>query len=71
MRKIFFCFCLLVIIVSGKEKIEYKEGEIIVKFRNFTKDRITTFISQKDLSILKEFKNLKNLYVLKTSKKNS
>ncbi|MGC8977206.1 MAG: S8 family serine peptidase [Candidatus Ratteibacteria bacterium] len=69
MRKIFFCFCLLVIIVSGKEKIEYKEGEIIVKFRNFTKDRIKTLISQKDLLILKEFKNLKNIYLLKTSKK--
>ena len=70
-KKILFIFLILLITIShAKEKIEYKEGEIIVKFKNFGKERINSLLSQKGLSILREFKNLRNLFVVQTGNKN-
>jgi len=70
-HKILFIFLILFFTISyGKERIEYKEGKIIVKFKNFGKERINLLLSQKGFSILKEFKNLKNLFVVQIGNKN-
>ena len=55
--------------VYGKDGVRFKEGELIIKFRNSRKEEIDLLLRQKKLSILKEFRNLKNLFIVKTNEK--